>query len=157
MDASGRFEAINSRGGVQLRVWRGRSRCPIGRCALATRSCVSTLANHSFWLIVGKSATLHAHCHIAQNAHALSLSLSRARALLSLSPWNSSEQDAAGGPCPWIFIVPAGSNSASTSSPSGYTNWRENAIITIQPSHESKNKIVIKSKNYASRKERKDR
>lgn len=73
VDASGRFEAINSRGDARLRVRRGFVvRRPIGRCALAARSCISTLANHSFRLIVGKSAALRARCHAAQNAYSLS-------------------------------------------------------------------------------------
>lgn len=33
---------------------------PIGRCARLARSCISTLANHSFWLIVEKSAAIRA-------------------------------------------------------------------------------------------------
>lgn len=83
----------------------GVVRHPIGRCALAARSCISTLANHSFRLIVGKSAALRARCHVAQNAYSLSFSLSRAMEFLGIG-CEGKEQ------CPWIFIVPAGSNSA---------------------------------------------
>lgn len=31
--------------------------------------------------------------------------------------------------------------------PSGRANWRENAVITTQPSHESENEIVIKRRS----------
>lgn len=92
MDASGRFEAINSRrkggrggdrGGDGGSI-RGPVRRPIGRRARVARSCISTLANHSFRLIVGKSAALRARCHAAQNALPLSLSLPLSH-LLSVS------------------------------------------------------------------------
>lgn len=120
----------------------GVIRHPIGRCALAARSCISTLANHSFRLIVGKSAALRARCHAAQNAYSPSLSLSLSRAMEFLGIGCEEK-----GQCPWIFIVPAGSNSAPTNALSASrTNWRENAVITAQPSRESKKtEIVIKS------------
>lgn len=155
MDASGRFEAINSRGATIAGARRGQIfHRPIVRCALAARSCISTLANHSFRLIVGKSAALRALSRRAKCRHiyyihthtriSLSLSLS-----VRYAPWNSSKQNAGRkGRALEYLLFPRD----RILRPTSRTNCRENALITTQPSHKSKKHVIVIARGVLQKK-----
>lgn len=108
VDASGRFEAINSCRMARAQLRRGSR--PIGRRARLARSCISTLANHSFWLIVEKSAAIRVPSHRAKCSRRWNSTWEHpARTCASARTRNDRARPesprAFRAVCPWIFIV----------------------------------------------------
>lgn len=103
VDASGRFEAINSCRMARARLRRGGR--PIGRRARLARSCISTLANHSFWLIVEKSAAIRvpSQCKMLSTMKFhMGTFYTAARVCTCERARSETRFDRV---CPWIFIV----------------------------------------------------